>query len=269
MSGEFRHRLHEIIFEADTKAGRAFDIALIAFIVLSIVAVMLDSVKEINTAWGYEFYLVEWLFTIIFTLEYLLRLFSVRRPLSYARSFFGVIDLLAILPTYISVIFPGTQYLLVIRVLRVLRVFRVLKLVNHITASQDLMRAIGATRSKITVFLFFVVTLTIILGSLMYLIEGPGSDFTSIPKGVYWGVVTLTTVGYGDISPQTGLGQFMAAVVMILGYAIIAVPTGIVTAELTRGQAEIVTTQVCRSCSREGHDIDAVHCKYCGDVLNG
>jgi len=266
-SNSLRSRLHEIIFEADTPAGKLFDILLILSIVISVVLVMLDSVSSIRQSYGDLLYLGEWIFTILFTIEYVLRLFSVGRPLSYATSFFGVVDLLAILPTYLSIIFPGSQYFMVIRLLRVLRIFRVLKLVQYVGEARLLMRAMRASGRKITVFLFVVLTLVIIFGSLMYIIEDSQSGFSSIPQSIYWAVVTLTTVGYGDISPQTGLGQTLAALIMIIGYAIIAVPTGIVTAELAQGYKKTVSTQSCPQCSAEGHDPDAVHCKYCGASL--
>jgi voltage-gated potassium channel len=264
----WRTKIHEIIFEADTPVGRWFDIFLIISIILSVIAVMLDSVASIGEKYGWELYLVEWFFTILFTIEYVLRLISVGRPLSYARSFFGLVDLLAILPTYVSVILPGSQYLLVIRILRILRIFRVLKLVQYIQEARQLRQALRESRRKITVFLFAVLALVIIFGSLMYLIEGPPNGFTSIPRSIYWAIVTLTTVGYGDISPKTGVGQFLASIIMILGYAIIAVPTGIVTVAMARGgPLEKVTTQVCRHCSAEDHDSDAQYCKYCGEKL--
>ena len=266
-SNSLRSRLHEIIFEADTQAGKLFDVLLIVSIVVSVVLVMLDSVSSIRQSYGDLIYLGEWVFTILFTIEYVLRLYSVGRPLSYATSFFGVVDLLAILPTYLSIIFPGSQYFLVIRILRVLRIFRVLKLVQYVGEARLLMRAMRASGRKITVFLFVVLTLVIIFGSLMYIIEDSQSGFSSIPQSIYWAVVTLTTVGYGDISPQTGLGQTLAALIMIIGYAIIAVPTGIVTAELAQGYKKTVSTQSCPQCSAEGHDPDAVHCKYCGASL--
>jgi voltage-gated potassium channel len=213
-------------------------------------------------------YFIEWIFTIIFTIEYALRLYSVRRPLAYATSFFGIVDLMAILPSYLSIIFPGgTHYLLVIRVLRVLRIFRVLKLAQYVGEIQVLSRALIASRRKIIVFLFTVTTLVIIFGSLMYLIEKPEHGFTSIPRSIYWAIVTLTTVGYGDISPKTELGQAISAIIMIIGYGIIAVPTGIVTAELTQTYKKGVSTQACRLCSAEGHDPDAKHCKHCGEEL--
>jgi voltage-gated potassium channel len=266
-TNEVRSRLHEIIFEADTPAGKLFDVLLILSIVISVVLVMLDSVVSIQQTYGDLLYLGEWVFTILFTIEYFLRLYSVGRPLSYATSFFGMVDLLAILPTFLSLVFPGAQYLLVIRILRVLRVFRVLKLVQYVGEARVLMHAMRASRRKIIVFLFVVMTLVVIFGSLMYVIEDPDSGFTSIPRGVYWAIVTLTTVGYGDISPQTGLGQTLAAVIMILGYGIIAVPTGIVTAELTYSFKKSVSTQACPECSSEGHDPDAEFCKYCGATL--
>jgi voltage-gated potassium channel len=263
----WRHRLHEVIFEADTPAGKLFDIMLIITIILSVFAVMMDSVKTIHLEYGDILYLIEWAFTIIFTIEYILRILSVGQPIRYVTSFYGIIDLLAILPTYLSVIFPGTQYLLVIRLLRVLRIFRVLKLVKYLREATLLGQALRASQRKITVFLFTVLTLVVIFGSLMYLIEGEDSGFRNIPVSIYWCIVTLTTVGYGDISPQTGLGQTIAAMIMILGYSIIAVPTGIVTVEMSTISKQKVTTQACPQCSKEGHDRDANFCKYCGAVL--
>jgi len=267
MSNNIRHSLHEIIFEADTPAGKLFDVLLILSIMVSVVLVMLDSVSSIQQSYGHLLYFGEWLFTILFTIEYILRLYSVGRPLSYATSFFGVVDLMAILPSYFSIFFPGTQYLLVIRILRVLRVFRILKLVQYVSEARVLMQAMRASRRKITVFLFVVLTLVVIFGSLMYIIEDPQSGFTSIPQSIYWAIVTLTTVGYGDISPQTGLGQTLAALIMIIGYGIIAVPTGIVTAELTHSYKRSISTQACPQCSADGHDPDAAFCKYCGSRL--
>ena len=263
----WREKLHEVIFEADTPAGRAFDVALILSIVLSVTAVMLDSVAAIRSEHGDFLYPAEWFFTVLFTVEYILRLICVRRPLHYATSFFGVVDLLAILPTYVSALFPGSQYLLVIRILRVLRIFRVLKLGIYISQARLLRQALRASRHKITVFLFTVLAVVIVVGSLMYLIEGESSGFTSIPRSIYWAVVTLTTVGYGDISPQTPFGQALAAVIMILGYGIIAVPTGIVTVELTRTEQRELSPRACPHCGREGHDVDAVYCKRCGSKL--
>ena len=263
----WRSRLHEVIFEADTLAGRAFDLILILSIVLSVLAVVLDSVASVHDRWGDKLYLAEWAFTILFTIEYILRIVSVKKPTRYIFSFFGLVDLLAILPTYLSVIVPGSQYLLVIRLLRVLRIFRVLKLATYIGEAKLLTTALRHSRRKITVFLFTVITLAIILGSLMYLIEGERSGFTSIPQSVYWAIVTLTTVGYGDVSPVTPLGKALAAVIMIMGYGIIAVPTGIVTVELSRATAAKVTATACESCGGEGHDSNAIHCKHCGAKL--
>jgi len=263
-----QEKLHEIIFEADTPEGRWFDIILMVAIIASVVIVMLETVKELNDKYHTLFVTIEWFLTILFTIEYVLRLYCVRSKLRYATSFFGVIDLVSIIPTYISLFLAGTQYFLVIRALRLLRVFRVLKLGNYLKESRVIVESMKASRNKIFVFLFFVVIMVIIIGSVMYLIEGgENSDFTSIPRSVYWAIVTLTTVGYGDISPQTDLGQFLSAIVMILGYAVIAVPTGIVSAELVN-KTYSTNTQACRNCGLDGHDDDAEHCKYCGEILN-
>lgn len=265
----FQDKTHEIIFEADTPAGKFFDVSLIALIVMSVLTVMLDSVDHLRSQYGGVFYRLEWGFTIVFTIEYGLRLLCIAKPLRYATSFFGVVDLLAILPTYISLLFPGSHYLLVIRLLRVLRVFRVLKIVQYVGEADMLMRAIHASRRKITIFLFTVFTLATIAGSLMYVIEGEASGFTSIPKSVYWSVVTLTTVGYGDISPQTPWGQALATVIMLLGYGIIAVPTGIFTAELARASVyERSVVRACQACGGEFHARDAKYCKHCGEKLD-
>lgn len=265
-TSHLRYRLHEIIFEADTPAGKGFDVALIVAILVSVLVVMLDSVNQLQQLFGPYFYFSEWFFTLIFTLEYLLRLSCIRRPLKYATSFFGVVDLLSILPTYIGLFLPGGQYLLVIRILRLLRIFRVLKLVQYVGEANYLLRALKASRRKVEVFLLSVLLLMVICGAVMYLVEGPENGFTSIPRSVYWAIVTMTTVGYGDISPQTNLGQAFASIVMILGYGIIAIPTGIVTAQLTAPLQ--VTTQSCPECSAEGHSPDAKHCKFCGGQLN-
>jgi voltage-gated potassium channel len=260
-------RLHEIIFEAETPAGKAFDIGLIFTILLSVLVVMLESVAGIRQEYGPVLVAMEWSFTIAFTMEYLLRLYCVGQPLRYAGSFYGVVDLLAIIPTYLSVFVLGTQYLLVIRTIRILRVFRVLKLVQYWSEARTLSHALCVSRRKIVVFLYVVMILVIIIGSLMYLIEGEKNGFTSIPRSIYWAIVTLTTVGYGDIAPATDLGQTLAAIVMIIGYGIIAVPTGIVTAELARESYISLSTQACPECGSEGHDADAVYCKYCGAKL--
>jgi voltage-gated potassium channel len=262
-----RRRLHEVIFQSDTRAGRLFDLLLIWLIVLSVVAVLLDSVPSLRSRYGPVLLAAEWAFTGLFTVEYALRLYSVRRPLRYAVSFYGVIDLLAILPTYLSLLVPGAQSLLVVRVLRVLRVFRILKLTEYLRESRILSDALYASRRKIGVFLLAVLALIVIIGSLMYLIEGEENGFTDIPTSIYWAVVTLTTVGYGDISPKTPLGRTVAGAVMILGYGIIAVPTGIVTAELTRAGRGGTTPTVCPSCRAGGHEADARFCRHCGASL--
>ena len=263
----WRTVLHEVIFEADTPFGKGFDVLLIVSILASVMVVMLDSVDAVQSHYGKLLYGIEWLFTILFTVEYLLRLMCVGRPLKYAISFYGTVDLLAIIPTYVSLFLPGSQYLLVIRILRILRIFRILKLVSYLGEARRLMQALQASRQKIAVFLYTVMTLVVIFGSLMYVIEGGDHGFTSIPRSIYWAIVTLTTVGYGDISPQTVLGQTLASMVMILGYAIIAVPTGIVTVEMSRTFGRKISTQACPECSAEGHDADARYCKFCGAML--
>ena len=262
-----RERLHEIIFEADTPIGKAFDVSLLVAILLSVLAVMLESVESIRDSHGSTLRAIEWGFTLIFTFEYLLRLYCVRKPWQYAKSFYGLVDLLSIIPTYLSLIVAGTQSLIVIRALRLLRVFRVFKLAHFVGEEQHLYSALRASRRKITVFIGLVLTLVLIIGSLMYLIEGEEHGFTSIPRSMYWAIVTLTTVGYGDIAPGTVPGQLLASIVMIMGYGIIAVPTGIVTVELS--QAGRLSTRCCPQCSREGHDLDARFCKYCGFDLRG
>lgn len=264
---EWRDILFEIIFEADTPAGKWFDIVLIISILLSVMTVMLDSVSSIRAKHGEFLYAAEWFFTILFTAEYIFRLLCIGKPIRYAVSFFGIVDLLAILPTYMSLLFFGSRYLLVVRILRVLRIFRVLKLGHHTKEAAVLREALYASRQKIVVFLFVVLTMVIIIGSLMYVIEEEENGFTSIPRSVYWAVVTLTTVGYGDISPKSGPGQFLAAIVMILGYSIIAIPTGIMTVELSRAHTKITSSHVCPNCSAEGHDTDAQYCKFCGTKL--
>ena len=263
-----RERLHEIIFEADTPAGKALDVALLIMILLSVAVVMLESIAELNRLYHQWFLMLEWTFTILFTLEYLLRLYSIRRPWWYAASFFGVIDLLAIIPTYLSLFIAGTHYLIVIRALRLLRVFRIFKLGHFMKEGFIIIKAIQASRAKIFVFLSFITVLVLIIGSVMYLVEGGSNPgFSSIPRSIYWSIVTLTTVGFGDITPQTGLGQFLSAIVMILGYAVIAVPTGIVSAEFIQQARSPQNTQACQYCGREGHADDARYCKYCGHAL--
>jgi voltage-gated potassium channel len=264
----WREALRIIVFEADTPAGKAFDVGLILSILLSVVAVMLDSVGSVRRLHGGFLYSVEWFFTVVFTVEYILRLIISERPSHYAKSFFGMVDLVAVLPTYISILMPGAQYLLVIRVLRVLRVFRILKFVQYIREASALKQALISSSRKINVFIFTILTLVVILGAFMYSIEGEENGFTSIPTSVYWAIVTLTTVGYGDISPKTPLGQALAAVIMVIGYSIIAVPTGIVSVELSRVMSKGgLKPRVCPGCAVGGHDEDAVHCKYCGAKL--
>jgi voltage-gated potassium channel len=265
----WRARGHEIIYEADTPAGKLFDVALLLAIVVSVAVVMLDSIGPVRARWGGWLTAAEWFFTVLFTVEYVFRLLCVGRPLAYARSFFGVVDLLAVLPTYASLLVPQTQFLLAIRILRVLRVFRVLKLVSFLGEAERLLAALRASWRKIAVFLFAVLTIVVLFGALMYVLEGAENGFTSIPRAVYWAIVTLTTVGYGDISPGTPLGQAVAALIMILGYGIIAVPTGLVSAELMRAAAPRgpVSTQACPQCGAEGHDADAAYCKFCGAHL--
>jgi voltage-gated potassium channel len=259
--------LHEVIFEADTRAGKTFDVLLIWCIVLSVSAALLESVSSIRDDYGSILYIIEWFFTILFSVEYILRLISLRQPLRYAGSFLGIVDLLAIVPTYLSLVFPGGQYFLTFRIIRLLRIFRVLKLTEYLSEANIITTALLASRRKISVFLSTVVALAIIMGSLIYVIEGEENGFTSIPTSIYWAIVTLTTVGYGDLSPQTAIGIVLASIVMIMGYAIIAVPTGIVTVEISQAAKQKVSTQACPECGAQGHDYDAKHCKYCGARL--
>jgi voltage-gated potassium channel len=263
-----KERLHEIIFESDTKAGRLFDLTLLGLISLSVIVVMLETVPALHDRYFKWFYAAEWFFTVIFTVEFLLRLYAVNAPMKYVTSTFGLIDLISILPTYLSLFVTGAQTLLVVRILRLIRVFRIMRMGQFLWAGHVISRALKASRHKIGIFIFFVLQLVIVIGTVMYFVEGtynPG--FSSIPQSIYWAVVTLTTVGFGDITPQSAFGQFLACIVMIMGYAIIAVPTGIVSAELVAGQRRN-NTQACRHCIKEGHDDDAIFCKYCGWKLN-
>jgi voltage-gated potassium channel len=262
-----RSRVHEIIFEADTFWGKTFDIVLLIAIVLSVIAVMLETVTEIQIKYGTLLARAEWIFTILFTIEYVARLWSVNKPWKYATSFFGIIDLLSILPNYIGLFISGAQAFMVLRSIRLLRVFRVFKLARFLGEASHLSQALRASRAKIIVFVGGVFILVVILGTLMYIIEGGENGFTSIPKSIYWAVVTLTTVGYGDIAPSSPLGQGLATLIMILGYGIIAVPTGIVTAEMAQGQFKSTSTKSCENCSAEGHIDDAVFCYRCGAQL--
>ncbi len=268
-----RERLHEIIFEADTKLGKWFDEALLVMIIMSVLVVMLETVDSYNARYHDLFVFLEWVFTIFFTIEYVTRLYVVYSPRKYATSFYGIVDLLSILPTYISLFMVGTQSLVVIRALRLLRVFRIFKLGSYLKQGRVLADALKASKDKIIVFLFAVLILVCIFGSIMYLVEHNGNNeqFDNIPRSIYWAIVTLTTVGYGDISPSTPLGQFIAAIVMIMGYAVIAVPTGIVGSELMKAEEtkdEDVSTQACKFCMEEGHDIEAIYCHQCGNLLN-
>ncbi len=264
-----RERLDIIINEADTPAGKAFDIILLILILFSVIIVMLDSVRSMSYEYGTTLRIIEWVVTILFTIEYFVRIAIARRKAAYLFSFYGIIDFVSIIPTYLSLIFAGAQFLLVIRALRLLRVFRILKLMRLVGASNILAVSLRASRFKIFVFLGTVITLVIILGSMMYLIEGEENGFTSIPKSIYWAIVTLTTVGYGDIAPQTVAGQFLASIIMIMGYAIIAVPTGIISVEMARQnqQAPKTNSRTCNNCMHSIHDDDAKYCKRCGENL--
>jgi len=270
-------KLQTIIFEADTKAGKRFDVLLLWAILFSVGLVMAESVKSLNAEYGDIFDIIEWVFTILFTIEFILRLICVGKPLKYVFSFYGIIDLVSVLPTYLGLFFLDTRSLSVIRSLRLLRVFRVLKLARFMKESNLIMEALKNSRYRITVFLFGIVTVTVVMGTVMYMIESPDDGFTSIPRSIYWAVVTLTTVGYGDIAPHTDLGQFISSIVMILGYAIIAIPTGIITGEIIKSDLEKgatekkdefrTNTQVCINCHLESHDDDAKFCKACGTEL--
>jgi voltage-gated potassium channel len=263
-----RAKVHEIIFEADTPEGKLFDVLLIGAIVISVLAVMLDSVATYQARFHMLFITLEYTFTVLFTIEYFLRIYAVKRPIRYIFSFFGIIDLLSVLPTYLALIIPGAHSLLIIRVFRLLRVFRVLKLSRYHYASHYLFSSLRDSRHKIFVFLSTVLTIVIIMGAFMHLIEGPEAGFVDIPTGIYWAIVTITTVGFGDIVPLTPLGQFMSSLLMIIGYSIIAVPTGIITVEMSRKQTRgDVNTIHCPNCSKEGHDSNAYYCKFCGHRL--
>lgn len=263
-----RERTYTIIFEHDTPAGRAFDVVLIVVILLSVILVMMDSVAELHLRYGGTFLIAEWFFTILFTIEYALRLWCSHDTRRYARSFYGIVDVVAILPTYMAAVFPAGRFFTVVRILRVLRIFRVLKLVNYITEGAVLSRALKASRHKIIVFVFAVLSSVTVAGSLMYLIEGAEAGFTSIPQSIYWAIVTITTVGYGDIAPVTAVGKTLAGALMIMGYGIIAVPTGIVTLEIDRAaRAQAAMTPTCPSCGLDAHEPDAHFCKRCGANL--
>ncbi|PHS15302.1 MAG: ion transporter [Kangiella sp.] len=272
----WREKIHEVIFEADTPLGKFFDISLIVIILFSVIAVMLDSMSSFHSEHGELLRLAEWGFTGLFAFEYILRLISVRKPLLYATSFLGVIDLMSILPSFIALLYPGAETLLVVRILRVLRIFRIFKLAEYLGEANALVLALKGSQKKISIFLYTVFIFVVIFGSVMYLVEGEENGFTSIPRSIYWAIITLTTVGYGDLVPRTDFGQMIAAAVMILGYAIIAVPTGIYSAELAKVVTNSkvndfksieITRIACENCGEDGHDADAGFCKYCGSTL--
>ncbi|SDQ69643.1 ion transporter [Flagellimonas zhangzhouensis] len=276
---KWKNTLHEVIYEADTPAGKMFDIILFILIIFSVILVMLESIDDFNEHYHGILLTLEWAVTIFFTLEYIARLVSIKKPLRYVFSFYGIIDFLSTIPLYLSYILAGSQVLLAVRAFRLLRIFRILKLVKFIGEASQLQSALKASKTKIAVFIYVVLILSVILGTLMYIVEGDDAGFTSIPRSIYWTIVTLTTVGYGDIAPQSNLGQFLATVIMILGYGIIAVPTGIVTAEFARSKKSHeeedeenthyvhINTQACPNCGIEGHRDDATHCFNCGHVL--
>jgi voltage-gated potassium channel len=269
----WRNKLHEIIFEADSRAGKLFDIALLIAIGLSVLAVMLESVPEIRQQHETLLQTCEWIFTILFTIEYVLRLLCVRKPWKYVFSFYGIVDLLAVLPSYLGLMLPGsngsrgTRSLMLVRALRMLRIFRIFKLAQFLSEATAMRQALWASRAKLIVFLSVVVIVVCLMGAAMHLVEGDDAGFTSIPTGIYWAIVTMTTVGYGDIAPETTLGKSLASVMMVLGYSLIIIPTGIVGAEMAQHSKKTLTTQVCPDCSKEGHDVDAKFCKFCGGKL--
>lgn len=260
-------KIYDIIFGTETPAGRLFDLWLIWLILLSVLTLMIDSVDWLEHRWETLLVAAEWVFTLLFTLEFIARIYCSPRPKHYVFSFYGVVDFFSILPSYLALIFPGANYLLVVRLLRVLRIFRILKLVRYLTDANILVRAVVFSRRKILVFFISVLVLSTIFGSLMYLVEGPQNGFSSIPKSIYWTIVTITTVGYGDITPHTALGQVIAAAAMLTGYSILAVPTGIFTAELSREMQKARTIVSCSQCERSGHDDDARYCRHCGTLL--
>ena len=263
-----RQRLYQVIFESDTRAGRIFDICLLVVIILSVVVVMLDSMIAVRSRFSVELAALEWGLTALFTCEYIARVYCAKDTGKYVFSFFGIIDFLSVLPSYLGLIFGGAHYLMVVRILRMLRIFRIFKLSRYLTEAEVLLKALKASRAKITVFLGTVLTLVVVIGALMYLIEGPANGFTSIPRAIYWSIVTLTTVGYGDIAPRTAVGQFIACIVMILGYGIIAVPTGIVSVELQAATKSMLLPKKCSDCGLNGHQEDAAYCRRCGQSFS-
>lgn len=262
---EWRIRLNKIIFGTDTREGRLFDILLLVVISLSVLVVFLDSFPGIHEKYGKLLNILEWIFTVIFTIEYMLRIYTSYKPYKYILSFYGIIDLIAFSPTYLSLFVTGGQFLIVLRVFRLLRVFRIFNLSRFLWASSTIMVALRNSRHKIAVFLWFIIIIVVIMGVIMFLVEGPENGFRNIPESIYWAVVTLTTVGYGDISPQTGLGKFIASLIMIIGYGVIAVPTGIFSAEMSRNRA--LAKKQCEHCQNRENDADALYCKKCGNSL--
>ena len=263
----FREKTYRVIFGTDTAAGQRFDIALIYFILLSVLAVVLSSIGSLQAQYGSWLFKIEWAFTLLFSMEYLLRIYSSPKPLRYIFSFYGLVDLLSIIPTYVALLFPGANYWLVVRLLRVLRIFRVFKLVRYLSEANLLLRSMYAARRKVLVFFTVVLVLCVIFGSLMFLVEGPDNGFSSIPRSIYWTIVTITTVGYGDITPQTVIGQIIATMAMLTGYSIIAIPTGIFTAEIAREMITESNNRQCNVCNRIGHHAEAEYCFQCGVTL--
>jgi len=267
-SKTWRTRLHEVIFESNTSAGKIFDVCLLISILASIAIVMLDSVSSLHARYERTFFILEWAFTILFTIEYVLRLISVKRPLLYVFSFLGLVDLLAIIPMYLSIFLVGAQSLLVFRALRFLRVFRIFKLTHFLSEMSFLGAALRSSAKKIGVFMMVVIAIVIILGSIMYIVESDESGFTSIPECIYWSIVTITTVGYGDMTPESPVGKLIASFIMLIGYCIIAVPTGILTTEIAlMSRSSKKGSEACPGCGKEGHDDNAVFCKFCGEKL--
>ena len=262
---KLKRKIHEIIFEADTRMGKLFDLALLFMILLSVVVVMLESVESYRNQWSWLFEIFEWIFTLLFSLEYLLRIYSVKNPFKYIFSFYGIIDLLSLIPSYIGIGTNNISSIKSIRTIRLIRIFRILKLIRYVKEAAALKKAFIASKQRIVVFLFVVFSIVVLMGTIIYMLEDPKDGFTSIPRSIYWAIVTLTTVGYGDIAPQTPLGQFFASIIMIFGYSIIAVPTGMISVELSKTS---LNTQNCSSCSLDNHEDDAIFCKKCGEELN-
>lgn len=267
-SKTWRARLHEVIFESNTTAGKVFDIFLLISIIASIAIVMLDSISYLHVRYEKEFYILEWAFTILFTIEYFLRLICIKKPLRYVFSFLGLVDLLSILPMYLSIFLAGAQSLLVFRALRLLRIFRIFRLSHFLSEMSFLREAVKSAAKKISIFMLVVIAIVIILGSVMYIVETDQSGFTSIPQSIYWAIVTITTVGYGDMTPESTAGKLIASLIMLIGYCIIAVPTGIITTEIAlTSRSQKKGSEACPGCGKEGHDENAVYCKFCGEKL--